>query len=214
QSYVLDGDNRLIREGLEEFDLHRSEGAHLAPACSQSPNEFALLSKGGRQKGSKRAAGAKRREFSLLVEIGNVERAMFAHPAKLRLIKTDVASSDSGNRSKMSARHEDVRFGKSQQDIVDPTHPGGALHDGIKNWLHVRRRAADDTKHLGRRGLMFQSLAQFRIALLQFFEQPHVLDGNYGLVGKGLKQSDLLVGEWTNLRAANRDSPDGNTFAK
>src|SRR5262249_39704049 len=195
----LDGDNRLIREGLEEFDLQRSEGAHLAPACSQSPNEFALLSKGGRQKGSKRAAGAKRREFSLLVEIGNVERAMFAHPAKLRLIKTDVASSDSGNRSKMSARHEDVRFGKSQQDIVDPTHPGGTLHDGIKNWLHVRRRAADDTKHLGRRGLMFQSLAQFCVALLDLLKQAHVLDSDHGLIGEGFEQRDLLVRERTDL---------------
>src|SRR5262249_56843914 len=178
QSYVLDGDNRLIREGLEEFDLHRSEGAHLAPACSQSPNEFALLSKGGRQKGSKRAAGAKRREFSLLVEIGNVERAMFAHPAKLRLIKTDVASSDSGNRSKMSARHEDVRFGKSQQDIVDPTHPCGALHDRVEHRLHIRGRPADDAEHLGCCGLMLQSLAQFCIALLDLFEQADILDGD------------------------------------
>ena len=35
---------------------------------------------------------------------------------------------------------------------------------------------------------MLQRLAQLRIALLQFFEQPHVLDGDDGLVCEGFKQ--------------------------
>ena len=32
---------------------------------------------------------------------------------------------------------------------------------------------------------MLQGLAQFRIAFLQFLEQPHVLDGDHGLISKG-----------------------------
>ena len=78
---------------------------------------------------------------------------------------------------------------KTQHHVIDPTNPGGALDDRVKNRLHVRRRAADDAEHLGRCGLMLQGLAQFRVALLQFFEQPHVLDGDHGLVGKGLEQA-------------------------
>ena len=46
---------------------------------------------------------------------------------------------------------------------------------------------------------MLQRLAQFRVALLQFFEQPHVLDGDDRLVGEGFEQCDLLVGKRMNL---------------
>ena len=42
---------------------------------------------------------------------------------------------------------------------------------------------------------MLQRLAQFCVALLEFFEQPHVLDRDHGLVGEGFEQSDLFVGE-------------------
>ena len=47
---------------------------------------------------------------------------------------------------------------------------------------------------------MLQRLAQFCVALLEFFEQPDILDGDHGLVGEGFKESDLLVGRRANLR--------------
>jgi hypothetical protein len=40
--------------------------------------------------------------------------------------------------------------------------------------------------------------------LLRLFEQPDVLDRDEGLVGKGLKQCDLVVGETTGLAACER----------
>ena len=40
---------------------------------------------------------------------------------------------------------------------------------------------------------MLQGLAQFCVALLELLEQPHVLDGDDGLVGEGFEQRDLLV---------------------
>ena len=46
----------------------------------------------------------------------------------------------------------------------------------------------------GRR-LMLQGLAQFRVALAEFLEQPHVLDGDHRLVGEGFEKRDLFVGE-------------------
>ena len=36
---------------------------------------------------------------------------------------------------------------------------------------------------------MLQRLAQFRVALLDFLEQPHVLDGDHRLIGKGFEQA-------------------------
>ena len=61
---------------------------------------------------------------------------------------------------------------------------------------------------------MLQRLAQFCIALAEFLEQPHVLDGDHGLVGEGLKKAICLSVEWANFGAANHDSSDGNSFAQ
>ena len=61
---------------------------------------------------------------------------------------------------------------------------------------------------------MFQGFAQFRIALLDLLEQAHVLDSDHGLVGEGLQQFDLFIGEWPDLSSANMNDPDGQAFAK
>src|SRR5262249_40445408 len=51
-------------------------------------------------------------------------------------------------------------------------------------------------------------LGQRTILPLQLREQPHILDRNGGLVSEGLEESDLLVAEWPDLKAANCDSAD------
>ena len=50
---------------------------------------------------------------------------------------------------------------------------------------------------------MFQGLAQFRIALLDFLEQAHVFDGDHGLGREGFEQRNLLLGERPDFDAAN-----------
>ena len=40
------------------------------------------------------------------------------------------------------------------------------------------------------------------VRCLQLLEEAHVLDGDHGLVGEGLDQRDLLVGERPDLRRA------------
>ena len=42
---------------------------------------------------------------------------------------------------------------------------------------------------------------QFVGSLIQFFEQPHVLDGDHRLVGEGFKEFDLRRGEGAHLDA-------------
>ena len=54
---------------------------------------------------------------------------------------------------------------------------------------------ADDLEHLGGRGLLLQRFRKVAGPGLHFLEQPHVADGDHRLVGEGLQQSDLLVGE-------------------
>ena len=144
-----------------------------------------LLTKGNGQEGAPAAESAYW-EIVLLADVGNVERAMLTHPAKLWVINTDLNAAD-GYGTKMSPRNHSVPLAESQHHVIDPTNPRGALDDGVEDRLHVRGRAADDAEHLGRCRLMLQGLAQFCVALLDFLEQAHILDGDHGLVGKGFK---------------------------
>ncbi len=75
-----------------------------------------------------------------------------------------------GYRTKMSPRNHSVALVESQPHVINPTDPRCALDNGIKHRLHVRGRAADDAQHFRGRGLMLQRFAQFRVALLEFFE--------------------------------------------
>ena len=54
---------------------------------------------------------------------------------------------------------------------------------------------------------MLQGLAQLCIALVKFFEQPHVLDRDHSLIGEGLQKSDLFVGRRDELRFGECESP-------
>src|SRR5262252_9231496 len=79
--------------------------------------------------------------------------------------------------------------------------------DRIENGLDVGWRARDHTEDVGSCGLLLQRL--FRLV-----EQPHVLDGDDGLVGEGLEEGDLVVREPATLPASHRDSPDRNVVLK
>src|SRR4029450_12987459 len=119
---------------------------------------------------------------------------MFTHPVKSWIVTADL-DANMRNWTKMSACNHSAVFAKAQYHIVDPTNPGGTLDNGVEDRLHIGGGAADDAEHLGRCGLMFQGFAQFCVALLQFFEQADVLDGDDRLRGKGLEKGNLLICE-------------------
>ena len=64
---------------------------------------------------------------------------------------------------KWARANHTVPLAESQQYVINPTNPGGTLDNGVKDWLHVGRRAADDAEHLGRCRLVLQGLAQFAL---------------------------------------------------
>src|SRR5215813_5596870 len=113
----------------------------------------------------------------------------------------------------MGTRNHHLVLTESQQHIINPTNPRGALHDRVEHWLHVCRRAANDTENFGRCGLMFQCLAQLGIALLKLLEQPYVFDGDYGLVGESFEKRDLLVSEGSYFGPVNDNYTDGDFLA-
>src|SRR5262245_24000559 len=116
-----------------------------------------MLTKGNGQEGTKAAVGPKL-EFVSLADIRNVERAVLPHPAKSWFINTDLDASG-GYRTKMAPQNHSVPIAESQHHVINPTNPRRALDDGVEHRLHVRGRAADDSKHLGCRRLMLKSFA-------------------------------------------------------
>src|SRR6266511_5441577 len=74
------------------------------------------------------------------------------------------------------------------QSIVRLAQPRRIFRDHVQHWLNVGRRTGDDAQNFTRRGLLLQRL-------LEFLEQTHVLDGDYGLVGEGFDEVDLVFRE-------------------
>ena len=78
--------------------------------------------------------------------------------------------------------------------------PHGALHDRVEDRLHVGLRPAHDAQDFAGRGLLLERLGEIAVARPQLGEQPHVLDGDDRLIGKGLDERDLLLLESLGLR--------------
>src|SRR5439155_25573067 len=95
----------------------------------------------------------------------------------------NIASADSWsihttrrNLPIMGYKPNHVTIKPADNSVVCLTQPCSTLCNCIQNWLHVRRRAADDAEYLARRRLMLQRLPQFLIPPLEFSEDAHVLD--------------------------------------
>ena len=83
---------------------------------------------------------------------------------------------------------------------------GGTLGDGLEHRLHVGRRARDHPQDFADRRLLLERF-------LRLVEQAHVLDRDRRLVGEGLHQRDLLVGEGPRFRTPEDDRADRAVFA-
>src|SRR5262245_19529948 len=98
----------------------------------------------------------------------------------------------------------DVRFAQS----------GNVRKYRLEDRLQIGWRTANDVKHLAGRRLLFERLGELAVPRLLLVNKTCVLDGDYGLIGKGLEQFDVPVGKRPDLLAANVKSANGHTFAK
>ena len=78
----------------------------------------------------------------------------------------------------------------------------GEADDGVQ-------RRAQLVRHVGEElGLVLVGGLELAALVLDLVEQAHVLDRDHRLVGEGLQQRDLLVGERPHFRAGNRIAAD------
>ena len=145
-------------------------------------------------------------------------------PEWLPLVRSPLSQLDRASRSVSTNSFSiwwlasEVKFFRGFVVLVDGSAIGPAKLDSVRgdarqHGLKVESRAYRLTDFAERFELAHRA-CQFVGSLIQFFEQPHVLDGDHGLVGEGLEKSDLLVGERSDFRAANVDHSDRNTFAQ
>jgi len=188
QAHILDGDDRLIREGLEERDLHLRKWPGL---------------------GARHGDGADR--SPLTEHRYDEDTAPTDHPGDCRIlvlwIELDVRNVD--DRAVEDGPPGDERAGRARgidatklretlgADVVlggevdslaieskgCAENPVAQVHgtpdDRVEDRLHVGGRARDDLENLARGH-------QVAVPRLQLLEQAHILDRNDGLIREGL----------------------------
>src|SRR5215472_19288102 len=112
QPHVLDGDHSLVGKGLQQLDLRQGERSHRGATCGHISNEFPLLTKGSGQVGAVVADGPYHWEIILRADVGNVERAVLAHPLILWLINTNLDTAN-GHSTKVGPKNHSVPIAES-----------------------------------------------------------------------------------------------------
>ena len=217
QPDVLDGDDRLVGEGLEQRDLlgreragprsptdemtpsgvpSRSSGVasivrSVAPACLSGPRSSGT---------PPRLPRCPRRGSSA----GRVTARPLTVP-RLTGMVSPIARYPWRSDPCRATRRRCSPVQTEDRRIRRPAHPGGILGDGsMTGWRSVGELAI--TRRISPVAVCCSSAS---VSPVSAREQPHVLDGDHRLVGEGLEQRDLLVGEGPHLRPDDRDDPSG-----
>src|SRR5262245_44236830 len=90
-----------------------------------------------------------------------------------------------------------ITFETPDRGIRGAAESSGAFSHDLHHRLEVRWRARDDPQDLRGGRLLLESFGQLLVPRFELREQPHVLDGDHGLVGERLEKLDLLIGKWT-----------------
>src|SRR4030095_14883685 len=89
----------------------------------------------------------------------------------------------------------DLAVKPQDKPCIRTTEPGGVFDERREYRLQIERRAADHLEHFTRGGLLFQGLGEITVTLLQFLEQSHVLDCDYGFVWRGFSEKKFIFRE-------------------
>ncbi|MGC2122413.1 MAG: hypothetical protein WA652_06120, partial [Xanthobacteraceae bacterium] len=194
-------------ETPKQRDLLVGERPHLLAIDADHADQFGTLEHGHKNQRSRAGESLDGFAGHIRVYIGNVHHLfgieepveqrrlfagaarialMFGHPGLRRVVQRDPV--------------EHLAIIEDQIAKIGLTDSGSVLQDRLEYGLQLALRGADDSQHLGGRGLLLQRLSEIVGALAQFIEQPRVLDGNYRLIGEVVDQRYLLVGKGANFQ--------------
>src|SRR5215471_14738779 len=110
-----------------------------------------------------------------------------------------------GDRPVVGDQPQEVSVSPKDVRVERVAQACGATRHRVEHWLDVGRRARDDAKDVARRRLLLERLGEVGVLRLQLGEQARILDGDGRLVGEGLHQRDLAVGERKHLVPPDED---------
>src|SRR6266403_5448814 len=226
QPRVLDGDNGLPGEIAQQLDLLVGERADLLSIGRDHADEFSVLKHGDDGDRANSSYLDKRNDCGVTLqvsragtEIRDVDRlpgadhltkvAFWMWSVRLRLgrigvRKWHVVGGDSPN---------DIHINKIHGAELGPANSRRVLQQLLENRLQFAGRGADDLKHFGRRRLLLKRFRQVTRTRLHLVEQPRILDGDYGLVGKGGGEVDVSLVERLHSFAGNEQHTRHDAFA-
>jgi hypothetical protein len=205
QADVFNCDHRLVGKGLEERDLLVREWTDLPASDRDHPDCDPLAE----QRHCQHRAGAslqRQRGRAREVVLGrnkivDVDGHGVDHGATARNISSNPHGIDP-SRPVDGHGLQEVSLNLANGGIGRATEPRSACRDRLHHGLDVGRRARDHPQDVGRRRLLLERLSRL-------VEQPHVLDGDDGLGGKGLEKRDLALRERTWVGASDGHRTDG-----
>ena len=220
QPRIFDGDHRLIGEGGYKLDLFLGKGLRQYLVDEDDADDRPVAQERDAKCGSIAAdlLNLTPGIFRVRQHVGDVH-----HPTLKRASSRDAAAFEGNVMSLQIVPEPRVRFGGvteagrkakkvalalEQPCMIGVTEPCRGFDQCIEHRLQIERRTADDLEHICGRGLLLQKFRQVFRARLHFIEQPHVFDGDHGLIGEGGYEFDLLVCKRRNIRPTERNHPN------
>jgi hypothetical protein len=141
QAHILDGDDRLIREGLEVTDLLGAERAHFASADEDRANRDALTQQRCAERRAPPEAAGKISADRKVVGLGQIfdvddprlADRVSAYGAMYRLAAADRP----GKRTMVSTNDKLVTVNGPEEGIDGTTYDARSTHDRVENRLVV-----------------------------------------------------------------------------
>src|SRR5262249_17591091 len=199
-----------------QLDLLIGERQNLLAVYADYSDQLAFLEHRNQQKSSSTCEFENWLARIFRSEVDDVDRLLCAGKAiknRRRGARYDLVMLVSVNHSLRCVMHRDsaknFAFVQKQVSEISRTNLRRVRQHGLKHWLKLTGRRTDYFKHFRGRRLLLQRLGKVARARLHLVKQPHILDGNYSLVGKGSNQLDLLVGERLHLGTTDREYANG-----
>ena len=218
QARVLDRQGGLGGERSQELDDLRRELARGLPDHGEAAEQVILADEGNGEQGPVSGAHERTTHPTLggcFQDVRHLDRLLYLRESSGRSFsfadrRGEHRLDDLGLKMLTGAWHEDLAL-----LVVLVDHPGigarelrGPGHDRAQHGLQIQ--GGTDRLARPRRApeAPLPIVSARSVRACSSLEQPRVLDGDHRLVGEGLEQRDLVVGEPAGFAAGHRDRPD------
>ena len=223
QPRILDRERRLRGERLQQLDDLRRERPRRLSVDQQAAEQMVLAQQRDREERTisgadeQLLAGALVAVVERIGDLGRLERDGGASERAIPFAGGSLANVLGDILRHVLGRLQPELLGTLvvlvDRPAVEPRELHRPGHDRLEHGLQLERRT-DRLPHLAQRRELPHRARERLGTRIQHLEQAHVLDRDHRLVGEGLQQLDLLVGEVSHVGARDRDRADRSALAQ